>query len=150
MEASMVALVLGELAFVAFVLWVAAPFVQDRARRRAELQARVLERFGTAQELVAFLEGEPGRRFQESLSGRRLTPLGRILRGVQAGVVLIALGLGLAIAFGLLRDPDLLVAALAAVALGVGFLVAAGVSHRLCSSWGLLKASRSDPVLPGE
>ena len=138
MDRNMVVLVLGELAFLAFVLWLAAPFVRERAKRRVELQVGVLERFGSAPEFVAFLETEPGRRFQDALSGRRLVPLGRILGAVQAGAVLIALGLGLGIAWGVVRDPELLVAALVTGALGVGFFAAAGLSHRLCRTWGLL------------
>ena len=138
MDTNMVVLVLGELAFLAFVLWLAAPFARERARRRIELQNGVLERFGSAPEFVAFLETEPGRRFQDALSGRGLVPLGRILAAVQAGVLLVAVGLGLGIAWGVVRDPDLLVAALVTGALGLGFLAAAGVSHRLCRNWGLL------------
>jgi hypothetical protein len=141
-DGNLVALVLGELAFVAFVLWLAVPLLRERARLRADLLKGIVERFATAGDFVAFLETESGRRFEASLSGRPIVPLLRVLGGVQAGLALAALGLGLALASVLVNDRDLVVAAAVALALGAGFLGAAFASHRLCRLWGLVPESR--------
>lgn len=134
---SMVVLVLGELAFVAFVLWLAVPFLRDRARQRAELQRAIVQRFATADEFVTFLGTEPGRRFQASLSGRPFGVLTRVLAGVQVGITLTSLGLALAGVWFVVKDDDVLVVAALAFGLGLGFLAAATASRRLSRRWGL-------------
>jgi hypothetical protein len=143
-DGNLVALVLGELAFLAFVLWLAVPFLRERARLRAELLRGIVGRFATAGDFVSFLETEPGRRLEASICGRPLVPLLRVVGGVQAGLVVAALGLGLALASVLVKDSDLVVAAVVALALGAGFLGAAFASHRLCRLWGLVPEGRAD------
>jgi len=135
---SLVALVLGEFAFVAWVLWLVGRALQERARRRAELQARLFDRFGSAQELVAFLETEQGRRLQDALSGRRGRPHARILAAVQIGVILLALGVGLFVLAWITGQNGMLAVAVVTVALAVGFLASAWASHGLSKAWGLL------------
>jgi hypothetical protein len=147
-DRNLVALVLGELAFVAFVLWLAVPYFRERARLRSELQRGIVERFASVPEFVAFLETDAGRRFQASLSGRPLVPLARILGAVQVGVVLVALALGLAGSFVLLGDRDLAVAGMVVLSLGVGFLAAAYASHRLCRRWGLVPGAPVEAARP--
>jgi hypothetical protein len=132
---SLVALILGEMAFVAFVLWLAAAFVRDRARQRAELQARVIERLGSAQEVVAFLATDAGRGLERALTGRRDVRTQQILVAVQLGVVLVATSAGLAIAARVQADRDLLTWAIVCAGAGAGLLLAAAVSRRLARAW---------------
>ena len=135
MRASLVALILGEMAFVAFVLWLVAGFVRDRARQRAELQARVIERLGSAQEVVAFLATDAGRSLERALTGGRDVQTRQVLVAVQLGVVLLATGAGLALAARLQADRDLLTWAIACAGAGAGLLLAALVSRRLSRAW---------------
>ena len=135
MRASLVALILGEMAFVAFVLWLAAGFVRDRTRQRAELQARLIERLGSAQEVIAFLASDTGRSLERALTGGRDGQTRQILATVQLGIVLIATGTGLGLAESLRANPDLATWALACAATGTGLLVAAAVSRRLSRAW---------------
>jgi hypothetical protein len=132
---SLVALILGEMAFVAFVLWLAAGFVRDRTRQRAELQARMIERFGSAQELVAFLATEAGHGLGRSLLGHRDGQTRQILVAVQVGIVLVATSVGLGVAARLQHDRDLFAWALACATAGTGMLIAAAVSRRLSRRW---------------
>ncbi len=148
MGGNLVALVLGEFAFVAFVLWLAIPYYREKARLRADLQRGIVERFATVPEFVAFLETEAGRRFESSLSGRPFVPLARILGAVQVGVVLVVLALGLAGGFLLLGDRDLAAAGIVVLSLGVGCLAAAYASHRLCRAWGLVPEARLESFRP--
>lgn len=135
MRGSLVALILGEMAFVAFVLWLASGFVRERTRQRAELQSRMIERFGSAQELVAFLATDAGRGMGRALLGHRDGQTRQILVGVQLGIVLIATSAGLGVAARLQRDADLFAWALACATAGAGMLVAAAVSRRLSRRW---------------
>lgn len=154
MNPSLAAIILGQLALVGWFAWIIAGWAQHRARRRAELQGRMLERFASAQEFAAFLDSENGRRFLESLAGAAGAPAIRILRAVQAGIVLCALGIGIWIAgaaFAPRENPVLVPAGEVVLALGVGFLLAASVSYRISRAWGLVPKGRpasSDGRLP--
>jgi hypothetical protein len=143
-DTNLVVLVLGEFAFVGFILWLLMPVFQEKARRRAELQGRVLERFGSAREFIDFLGTDDGRRFQEWLSGRRSTPHARILTAVQSGLVLVALGLGLFLASLKMNEEELITGSAVAACLGLGFLASAWASYRLSRAWGLLTTETSD------
>jgi hypothetical protein len=138
MDTGLVALVLGEMAFLAVLLWLLLPFFRERARLRADLQRAVVERFASGSEFVSFLESDSGRRWQASLAGRGANPSGRVIAGVQTGLVLIFLAVGLGVAGRVLQDDEVLAAALVTVSVGVGFLVAAYASHRLCRAYRLL------------
>jgi hypothetical protein len=83
-----------------------------------------------------------------SFSGHKLhapkgvgAPTGRILLALQAGVVLAALGIGLLVASGLVSQyatPPLRVLGTLGIALGIGFVVSAGVSYFVSSKLGLI------------
>jgi hypothetical protein len=135
MSGSLVALILGQMAFVGFILWLASAFVRERTRQHAELQARVVERFGSAQELLAFLATDAGRGMARTLLGHRDGQTRQILLAVQAGIVLVAGAVGLGLAGHRLDDRDLMAWALAGAAAGTGLLVAAAVSRRLSRRW---------------
>src|SRR5207249_4650115 len=64
-------------------------------KRMAELQAKLLDRFATGQELLAYLQTGEGKRFLESASVEHNNPLWRILGAIQAGVILILVGVAL-------------------------------------------------------
>jgi hypothetical protein len=132
---SLAAVILGQMVFTAFLLFLVAGFVRDRARRRSELQMRLLDRFGSAPELLAFLESDEGRHIREALTGRRFLAVRQVLGAIQLGIVLIALGGGLFAASASEGDGDLLVAAAVCGAVGLGLLVAAVVSKRLSVLW---------------
>jgi hypothetical protein len=146
MHPASAAIIIGQLALVGWLAWIIAGRLHDRARLRAELQGRMLERFASAQEFAAFLDSESGRRFLESVGGPGGVPAIRILRAVQAGIVLCALGIGIWIAgsaFAPRENTVLVRAGEVALALGMGFLIAAGVSYRLSRAWGLIPKRRT-------
>lgn len=113
------------------------------ARMQADLQQRLLERFGSSPELLAFLQTEAGDRFVEPLQveEERRSPYGRILGAVQVGVILICGGAGLLFLDGRLPFDDeraFLFLGTVATTLGVGFLLSGGVAYWLSRNWGLL------------
>lgn len=135
MDLGMVVIILGQMFFTAFLLFLVAGFVRDRARRRSELQMRLLDRFGSAPELLAYLESDEGQKLREALTGRRFLAVRQILGAIQLGIVLVALGGGLLVAAVRVGDSDLMVAAAVCAAVGLGLLVAALVSKRLSVRW---------------
>jgi len=129
---------------VAWIVWVIATNIRrSRASKQVtELHSRLLDRFAGNAELIAFLEGESGRRYFEALESGLSEPLSRILNGIQAGIVLLLLGIAL-VAIGIGQNEEfsrnaLLFSGIPAIALGAGFLISAAISHRLSKAWGLL------------
>ena len=115
------------------------PFPRPRDRQG------ILERadyYLLREQLIAFLEGESGRRYFEALESDLKDPLSRILNGIQAGVVLILLGGSLVAVKSGQADAAvrnaLAILGIPGIALGTGFLLSAVISYRLCKSWGLL------------
>jgi hypothetical protein len=113
------------------------------ARYQAEVHTKLLEKFGRSEELLAYLESEAGKRFLESASIEQAkpNPFARILWAVQAGLILTLAGV--ALLFLRSRVPDIaegffLVLGALAVAIGVGFVLAAGASYGLSRSFGLI------------
>ena len=144
-----IAIVLSTCATVfGWAVWVIAVNIRRSrtSKQVTQLHARLLDRFAGNQELIAFLEGESGRRYFEALESDLKDPLSRILNGIQAGVVLILLG-GSLIAVKSGQTDEMARNALAilgipGIALGAGFLLSAVISYRLCKSWGLLGRNR--------
>jgi hypothetical protein len=144
-----IAIVLSTCASVfGWAVWVIAANIRRSrtSKQIVALHARLLDRFATSQELIAFLEGESGRRYFEALESDLKDPLSRILNGIQAGVVLILLG-GSLLAVksgqtGQTARNALEILGIPGIALGAGFLISAVISHRLCKSWGLLGKDR--------
>jgi hypothetical protein len=115
----------------------------------AEVHNKILDRFGSNEELLAYVDSPAGRRFLEATpiaptpasSSTVGAPYARILLSVQVGVILIALGIGFLLVSGRAIDEvQPLLSSLAALSfcLGVGSVVSAGASYLLSRKLGLL------------
>jgi hypothetical protein len=137
---SLVALILGEFAFVAFIIWLLVRRFQEKARLRMEMQAKLIERCSSAEELERFLASEGGRWLMNNLSpGRASSPAWAIVASVQVGVVLLVVGLGVLYGVGIDKiEKDYTMPGIVMLALGVGLLLASEFSERLSRRYGLL------------
>jgi hypothetical protein len=134
-------LVLFALAFLAgWIVWV----VSNHKRRsrveagQAEMQTKLLDKFGSSEELMAYLQSEPGQRFLQPPPMDTKSPYGRILGSIRWGVILTFLGIGFLIVRGYAPEPEpFLFLGTVTLALGLGFLVSSGISYALSKSWGL-------------
>ena len=132
-----------------WAVWVIAVNIRRSrsSKQIGELHSRLLDRFTGSQELIAFLEGESGRRYFEALESELNDPLARILNGIQLGVALILLGISLVAVRASQTDEAarnaLVLIGVPGIALGAGFLISALISYRLCMSWGLLRKNRN-------
>lgn len=126
------------------------------AKVQTDTHAKLLDRFTTNEDLLAYLQSPAGARFLESTPitldpGPRSVgaPLGRILWSVQAGLVLASLGIGLTMiskrvsVFG--SEPFQALGVLA-IALGLGFVISAIISFMISHRLGLIepKATQAD------
>ena len=109
------------------------------AQLQAEMQGRLLQRFDSPDALLGYAQSDAGRQFIKGLDIERSTPYSQILKGVQVGIVFIFFGAGLLRLHAWnIGDEGALVFGTLALALGLGFGVAAAVSYFLSRSFGLL------------
>lgn len=131
-------------AALAFVSW--AVLVSIRrvmlARVHAGVQTRLLDRLPTADSLIAYTQTEGGRAFVASLleeRAERSSPYKSILHGVQAAILFSVFGVAVLVVIKMGRmSEDALVFGVMALALGIGFALAAGATWVLSSRFGLL------------
>src|SRR5215468_2481900 len=83
------------LTLIGFVIWTIFSTIRryKMANLQAGMQTKLLEKFGSGQELLAYVQSDAGRGFLESLTMEQRTPYGRILGAAQVGVILVFLGL---------------------------------------------------------
>ena len=158
----MLGLLAGVAAFIAFlvitgvVVWVIRMIVTSRrwnklSKVQYDVHSKLLERFTTNEDLLAYMQTPAGRRFLESApirlpdEPRTMTaPFSRILWSVQAGIVLVLTGIGLLYVSSTLTDEPaqfFMVIGVITLALGGGFIVSAVAAYGLSRKLGLL-----DPV----
>jgi hypothetical protein len=113
------------------------------AKAQAEVQTKLLEKFGTGQELLAYAQTATGQQLLESLKVERISPHGRIIGAVQAGIVLLFLGGALlTLRYQLYAaDEGFAILGTLSCALGAGFIVSAAASYLLSKSLGLLNGA---------
>ena len=157
---------MGILTFVGIVgslLWLIHILLENRRwsrvfRLQSDIHARLIERFASNQELLHYMETEPGKRFLEaapipidSPRDQRLPGgLARILGPLQIGIVLTLLGLGLLILQNSLPDiaGPLLVFGIFALMPGIGFIISAIITWRISARLGLMPQPASQPAAP--
>jgi hypothetical protein len=139
---------------VGTVLWILRVVLENRrwsrlAKVQADVHTKLLEKFGSSQELLSYMETEAGRRFLESAPipidleqrPRISAPLGRILWSAQLGLILGLAGAGMLYIRGQVPDAvqPLLVFGTLGLTFGIGFVLSAAVSYVLSKHLGLFE-----------
>lgn len=118
-------------AMVVLIVYFVARTRSRRAEVQAEVQARLIDRFGSAPELIAFLQSPAGREFVSGVqSAPALLLRERIMSGFSRSIVLTMLGAAF-LALTFFYDEEFAVPAAILFSLGVGYLVATLVSYKL-------------------
>ena len=146
----------GLLAFATFVvaaIWIVRLVIENRRWNRifklqSEVHGRLIDKFGTSQELAAYMQTEAGRRFLEAApipvnfgpEQRVPNAVARVLTPVQIGVVLVLLGIGLLSLRNAGSDMHTPMLVLGTVVLmpGIGFIISAGITWALATRMGLM------------
>jgi len=135
------------------LIWLIRVLLENRRWSRtfklqAEVHGKLIDKFGSNQELLAYMNTAPGKRFLEAApipvdferDQRLPSPVARVLTSLQLGVVLIVLDLG--VLFLRHRVPlgpfPLLVIGTLGLMLGLGLVVSAGITWLLARRLGLL------------
>lgn len=121
---------------ISFVVWVGARTRSRIEEARAGLQARMLEKFGTAAEFVEFAKTPEGRRLIHGVSVDRPVLQMRIISAIRNGVILTLLGIAF-IVLGVTgpMDDGGQIAGTICLAIGIGFLISAALSRKLGKQW---------------
>ena len=150
MPLEQVALILGTMTIGLLTLALAVFSLQSRSRARRELQLKLLDRFGSSQELLAFLQTPEAREFLGN--GRHRWNRGGqhpIIGSIRSGVTLIIIGgFGalISMAYGWHQPapkPPFIFSVLILV-VGLAFIVSAAISYNLTKRFGLLKPAEKE------
>jgi hypothetical protein len=148
-----IALFTAGLVLLSVACWIIKNVIDHRrwlriSRVQSEVHSKLLDRFTSNQDLLAYVQTPAGRHFLESApisldAGPRSlsAPLGRILFSVQAGVVLALAGIGLNWVSRSVQEDiaqPLFVVGVLALAVGVGFVLSAGIAYVMSQRLGLL------------
>jgi hypothetical protein len=152
-------------AVIGLITWIIRTVIDHRrwlrvSKVQTEVHSKLLDRFTSNQDLLAYVQTPAGRRFLESApitidpASRSVSaPVGRILFSIQAGIVLAVVGFGLQAVSRSLVAQDiaepLIVVAVLAVALGIGFVISALVAYILSRRLGLFE-TRTPLGPPGD
>ncbi len=153
-EGLSIAIVVGALA--TGVVWLVRLFISHRrwiraTRLQSELNNRLLERMGSNEQLLAYLQSQAGQQLMampvtvEPSVPTMAAPFSRILWAVQAGIVLISGGVGfLVIRRYVIEEAGqaMMTIGVLAIAVGMGFALASVASYLLSQRFGLLETSR--------
>ena len=152
--------------FLAALVWLIRQIIENRRWARifklqSEVHARLIEKFGSTQELASYMNTEAGRRFLEAApipigfetEQRMPNAVARVLWPLQIGVVLVLLGVGLLFLRHAGPDMDIPMLVFGTVALmpGLGFILSAGITWVLAGRLGLIPDSASaanGPIAP--
>lgn len=112
------------------------------------MHGRLIDKFGSSQELGAYMETDAGRKFLEAApiavnvdAAKRMPQVvGRVLTGVQAGIVMVLLGTGCMLLRHVSVDTEtpMLVIGTLVLMPGIGFIISAGATWLLAARLGLM------------
>jgi hypothetical protein len=138
------------------LLWVAHVLLENRRWNRifklqTDVHGRLIERFGTSQEVLTYMSTDAGKRFLEATpiavgferQAPVPSPVARVLTPLQIGIVMTLLGAGLISLRHSIADGGVALLVLGMVVLmpGIGFIISAGVTWVLARHLGLMPNS---------
>lgn len=139
-----------------FIVWTVFSSVRRFliAKTKAGLQEKVLQRIDSSDALASLAANESGRRFLESITveeNKVSSPYGRILFGIQAGLVLFCFGVAMVVLHHHIDtngNPGLMIIGIGAIGLGLGFLTASAASLIVSRKLGLISPAARDSHAP--
>ena len=140
---------LGLFAMIAAIVIAGTSAKKQRVKLQTEVQNRLIDKFGSAPEFIAFLSSPAGREFMAGFESQpRLAARDRILRGVRSATVLSCLGLAflLIALFGI--SSDMYIPGFILLGLGGGYILSTVLMTRLSKSWGLIEDHPRAPAVP--
>jgi hypothetical protein len=141
------------LCILSALLWLTHVLLENRRWNRifklqTDVHGRLIERFGTSQEVLTYMGTDAGKRFLEATpiavgferQSPVPSPVARVLTPLQIGVVMTLLGIGLLSLRHSVADGGgaLLVIGTVVLMPGLGFIISAGITWVLARHLGLM------------
>lgn len=138
------------------LLWLTHVLIENRRwgrmfKLQSDVHGKLIERFGTSQEVLTYMSTEAGKRFLEGTpiavgldrQQPMPSPVARVLTPLQIGVVMTLLGIGLLLLRRSLPDAaaPLLVVGTVVLMPGLGFIISSGITWVLARHLGLMPES---------
>lgn len=146
---------------VGSLIWLIRILIENRRwsrvfRMQSEVHAKLIDRFAGSEELLQYMNTDPGRRFLEAAPipieferDQRLPGgLARVLPPLQIGIVLTLLGVGLLALVHRLPDfaTPMLIFGMVTLMPGIGFIISAVIAWHISAKLGLLPNSPTTPT----
>ncbi len=158
-------ILMAGLAFLAFVVilsvlvWLLRVLLDNRRWNRVfkvqtEIYNKLLDKFSTNEEMLAYIRSESGKRFLDSATLPVASmqpgvgnPMARVLAPLQLGVILEVIGAGMIVLRSHVRDvfTPLSVFGTLALMAGIGLIISAGLAFVLARHFGLMPQSSAQP-----
>lgn len=141
------------LCILSALLWLTHVLLENRRWNRifklqTDVHGKLIERFGTSQEVLTYMGTEAGKRFLEAtpiaVGFERQepvpSPVARVLTPLQIGIVMTLLGLGLIFVRYSVPDASAALLVLGTIVLtpGLGFIISAAITWALARRLGLM------------
>jgi hypothetical protein len=150
MEVYWIPIILGTGFFVMMmsIFYFNAKSRSDKARYQAEVQARLIDKFGNGPEFVQFLQSPQGRQFMGEIEAApKLMTQDRMLSGIRNATVLSFLGVAfILLSFVRYGERGMIFPGLILLALGMGYLVSVILTKRLSREWGMFENHHVSPA----
>lgn len=140
MEWWIVVLVLGQFAFVIWMIAIVLSYRLKREKHRAEERDRLLNRFATGPEMVDFLSSPTGHKLLDGFAIQKGAAVRSLAKTITAGMVLLCIGLAFLIiaGMGVIDEAPFEIPGVLTGMAGAGILISAWISARLFRRSGLL------------
>lgn len=118
----------GSFAMVVAVVWLGARTKDRRARYRADVQMKLIDKFGNSAEFVKFLESPSGQQFLEQ---PRRNTRERALGGLTGALICTFIGLAFTACALVFRDAGFFVPGSILLGIGIALFIASAISFRM-------------------
>jgi hypothetical protein len=138
---------IGFFLMIAFIVWAKSHAKAQQARYNAEVQTKLIDRFGSGPEMIEFLKSPEGQQFATGISKLpKLAARDRVVGGFTRAIFLTFLGIAfLLLEFTEMENPGFLIAGAILTALGLANLVSAAVSLKMSRQMGLVDGNGDTP-----
>jgi hypothetical protein len=137
---------------LAALLWLTRVFVENRRwgrifKLQTEVHGKLIDRFGSSQELLTYMGTDAGKRFLEAAPipvdfepQRMPNAVARVLLPLQIGIVMLLLGVGFLLLRHVEADMRIPMMVLGTIFLmpGIGFILSAGITWLLAGRLGMI------------
>lgn len=130
MSLMVLGIVVGTFVFVGWIVWLGLRQQRERQQDELQLRARMLEKFGTSDEFVGFMQTDAGRKFLETGAKTRKSLRFKVASSLSTGVILLLLGGAFLVMSETVGEEGLLFPAAILGSLGIGLAISALIYSR--------------------